>query len=394
MDGSKTEGNDSKRTIAFLDVVKIIAGLAVFVPLMTGILQYRQSVQQNFDNSFRAVVEKLSSVNREERLASAANMGTFVKKDNKYYDEAVDILINRLSIELDYNVLNAIRASLERIQKEDYEKVIDKLLAIERNIFIQDYALKLRRDNAKARYDQSAADFAEMERQVKQQSSEFGQTLLGILKQKMSQESESYQSKEVDYYELSLHKQVISDFLSVFLGITKSFPLGKLEFFRNSMERVTMMELNLSNSKIGGSSFWVSNILDTKFDGSTIVETFFSNSTLTKSSFVKCRITASFYDQAYLRNVDFSESEFSDVFFTGSDLAGARFTGAKGLKPIYFYAAQNLDKAVFEPDFKAMLDEKLGTITEDELRNYITNQADLSKSNRENFLQRLDYLFQ
>jgi len=47
MNGSKTEGNDAKRTIAFLDVVKIIAGLAVFIPVMTGILQYRQNILIN-----------------------------------------------------------------------------------------------------------------------------------------------------------------------------------------------------------------------------------------------------------------------------------------------------------------------------------------------------------
>ncbi len=168
MNGAQAEGSQSKRSFEILNVIKFVGGLAVFIPLMTGILQYRQSVQQEQDKNFRAVVGKLSSANREERLAAAANMGTFIKKDGKYYNESADILINRLSIELDYNVLNAIRASLERIEKEDYEKVIEKMLGIERNIFIQEYALRLRRDDAKNRYGQSVGEFADAEKQFRQ----------------------------------------------------------------------------------------------------------------------------------------------------------------------------------------------------------------------------------
>lgn len=129
-----------------LKIAGAIGGsIGLLVPLWGAMLQYQQSVQQNLDQNFRSIVENLSSENKENRLASAANMGTFIKKaafgKGKYYDEAVDILINRLSVEIDYNVANAINGSLEKIYeakryKKEYKRVIEKLLTINRNTFI------------------------------------------------------------------------------------------------------------------------------------------------------------------------------------------------------------------------------------------------------------------
>ncbi len=380
MTGANTEGNDSKRPIAFMDVLKVVGGLAVFIPLMTGILQYRQSVQQDLDKSFRAVVEKLSSANREERLASAANMGTFIKKDGKYYNEAVDILINRIAIELDYNVLNAIRASLERVEQEDYAEVIEKSLAIDKIIFIQEYALQARRDSTKARYERSVKEFRKMTEQFKEQSSDSNKTLLDLHKKEVNLDWELYRNKKDDYNELIMHEQAITDFLSAFLVITKSSPLRKLEFFQNSMNYARMIELNLSNVRIANSAFGSSSIWGTKFDRATIVESTFGYSNLTGSSFVECHITSSLYSMANLRNVDFSKSKFKDVFFAGSDLTGTKFTSAEGLEPIYFFKANNRDKAVFDPDFKAILEQQLATVTREEVNNYVMNQAELSRA--------------
>lgn len=140
-------------------VLKVLAGLAVLVPLAAGYFQYRQAVRQDMDNDFRAVIGKLSAENREERLAAASSIGTFIVKGGAYYDEATDILINRLSIELDYNVLNAVRGSLLKIEEPEYKRVIEKILDIERNMFTQEYVLKTWLNEAEKSWVQSKTDY-------------------------------------------------------------------------------------------------------------------------------------------------------------------------------------------------------------------------------------------
>lgn len=365
--------SSSQRGIMFIDLLKLLGGLAVFIPLIAGMLQYRQSVQQDLDQNFRSVIEKLSSQNREERLAAASSMGTFINKDGKYYNEATDILINRLSIELDYNVLNAIKASLEKIEKEDYNKVITKLLDIERNIFIQENALESWKDNAKDAFEESEKRYLSREALFKQYKSDVDKEMLDNLKKDMNVRWETYSNRVKDFKELTMHKQVVSDFLSIFLKLTRTYPIEGVEFFRNSMNYVTMIELNLIKAKFIRSAFSSSNILNSDLDGSTILHTVFSFSDLTNSRFVNCNIKASLFDQAELRNVDFSGSELKDVFFAGSEMTGANFRSVRNLIPIYFYKARNIDKALFDPEFKKELDEKLPKVSEDEFKDYVKN---------------------
>jgi hypothetical protein len=383
--------SSSQRGIMFIDLLKLFGGLAVFIPLIAGYFQYRQSVQQDLDKNFRSVIEKLSSENREERLAASSSIGTFITKEGKYYDEATDILINRLSIELDYNVLNAIRASLEKIEKEEYRKVIDKLLDIERNIFIQEYALKKWKDEAKVAFEESEQRYLNRESLFKQYESTVDKDMLDNFKEDMNLKWETYSNREKDFKELTMHKQVVSDFLSIFLKLTRTYPIEEVEFFRNSMNFVTMIGLNLINSKLTRSAFSSSNLLNSDLEGSTIIHTFFSFSDLTNSRFANCNIKASLFNDAILRNVDFSGSEFKDVFFAGSELTGTNFSGAKNLRPLYFYKAQNVDKALFDLEFKKELDEKLKNISEDEFKDYVEN-SELTELSVDEIFKTLDKL--
>jgi len=348
--------------------------IAVFIPLILGFFQYRQSVQQNFDQNFRAVVDKLSSANKEERLAAASNLGTFIR-EGRHSQATEDILANKLSVELDYNVLNGIRGSLQRANKKKYGDLIQKFLDIDRNIFTYKYPLSQWKGQALTIFNEIDSISFEREKLLKKTQSAVDSAQLAILKEEMKRKWEIFYQIEKDFNEISMHKDVIANFVTVFLGVSRNYPIKGLEFYQNSLNSVVMMELDLRGSRFKHSSLSNSTILYTKFDESDILGTVFTFSDLTHSQFVNCRIFSTLFDQSTFENADFSGSEFKDVFFTGSDLEGAKFTKAKGLKPIYFYKAENVDSAIFDPKFKKELDEKLSSISESDFIDYVKNKS-------------------
>ena len=389
---------EKKKVFELSDLLKILGALAVFIPLITAVVQYRQSVKQDLDKNFRAIVKELSSKDREERIAAAANMGTFITKDfyflkdvkGGYYEEAVDILINRLSTELDYNVLNAIKGSLLKMDKEDYKKNIEKILGINRNMFIQNYALSTWEKDSKNEYTQKENEYNN------NLKAKIDKTILGNIKEEMIRKRGIYFDREKDYLELNMHKQVTADFISMFLEGTKDNPIKDLNFYQISMNESLMIGLKLFDSKFKSSALSSSTINETDFNGSTIIDTVFTSSDLTKSSFKGCTITASLFDQAILKGVDFSDSEttktkFKDVFFVGSDLTGANFTGIPDLQPEYFYGAKNIDKAVFDDEkSKKEMAEKVKKVEEkeDDFIRFI-NKSELTEQRKDGLFSTL-----
>lgn len=384
-------------TYEILKVVGAIGGaIGVFIPLMTLVMQYRTSTQQRADENFRSVVEKLSAEKSEDRLASATSMGTFIKKGvfkGKFYDEAVDVLLNRLPVELDYNVLHAVTGSLERAETGEYKKIVGKLLAIERGFFIQEYPLRHRYENARKAFETLEAELREIESQARETRSDAEKVRLDYVKEESARKWKIYQKREEEYRELEMHQQFISDAVSIFLErITKTVPIEGLSFFRNSMNKVAILEINLPNSTIEKSAFSKSSIFHTKFNGAKIEDTVFTFSDLTKSSFADCAITSSLFDQTTLNRVDFSGAEFKGVFFTGSDVSEANFKGSRGLKPIYFYKAKNIHKAFFDEGFRRELDEQLNGMTEETFINYVNNESDLSSQRKKDIFNTLEEL--
>lgn len=351
--------------------LKLIGALAVFIPLLAGYFQYRQSVQQDLDNNFRTVIEKLSSEKTEERLAAASSMGTFISEGSVYGDEAINLLVNRLSMELDYNVLNAIRGSLLKINKEDYPKVIDKILDLERNIGDQVRPLETRTRTAKRIFLDVQRTY--LESQPISDSSNFK---LPQSRVELDLNLKEYMIIKKDSLELDLHKQVAADFLSTLLSkITRSTPIEGIEFNFNSLNYVNMIELNFSEARFERCALSASNILDTRFVNSIIRHTTFAYSDLSQSHFENCIILNSVFADAALDSVDFSGSRFKDVFFKGSDLTGTNFSNVKGLKPIYFYGTDTLtlSKAIFDPEFKGQLKQEFSGLTYGDFEQYVRN---------------------
>lgn len=345
---------EKKKVFELSDLLKIFGVLALFIPLMTAVIQYRQSVKQDLDKNFRGIVEMLSSQDREKRLAAATNMGVFIKK-GEYSNEAIDILINRLSTELDYNILNAIKGSLRKKRgRKELKDVIVKILGINKNIFIQNYALKKWKEESEKEYFEKEALY----NNFKNKKSD--KTILDNIKEEMKLKQKVYFDRERDFKELPMHEQVTADFISMFLEETKD--IEDINFYLNSLNKVRLLKLNFIRSTFERSAISSSTVEETIFDNATIIDSLFTFSDLTKSRFVNnCKITASLFNHiSSLKGVSFSGSEFNDVFFTGSDLTEANFKGAKGLKPIYFYKAKNIKKAEFDNEFKIKLTNELG----------------------------------
>lgn len=390
MNDAKRKKEVSKRAITFSDLIKFIGVLAVFLPVWKVILQYRQSIQQGMDENFRAIVERLSSEDKEKRLAAASSIGTFIIKGGKFHDDAIDILINKISIELDYNVLNTIRGSLKKIEKEDYKKLIDKLLGIERTFFIQQSLLKDWRDNAKSTYEESKEKFLERADLVENNELDVEKQILSNLKNEMNLKWKIHYERERDYNELLMHHEVLIKFLSIFLRVTEYHHIEGLKFFRNTLEGVQMLNLNLSNSDIKYTVFYDQGIWNTKFDNSAMFAAWYENIDFMNTSFTNCKISHSFFNHSTLPNVDFTGSEFKHVFFIGSDLTKTKFNNVEGLEPINFFAAENWDKAIFDPEFKNELEEKLENITEDEFIEYFENIVELSDEIKKELYSALD----
>lgn len=348
--------------------------ISIFIPLITLIItantQFSDYMRKSSDENFRSIVKLLSSENKEERLAAASNMGTFIKEGSRWpyvfnksgnenTDNAIDILINRVSVELDYNVLNAIKGSLMKIKKkehDEYKKIIQKLLDVDRNIFIQNYALKKWKDDSQKEYFQKENEYA-----TRLKAKEVDKTILDNIKEEMKRKQDAYLKREKDFSELSMHKQVNADFIAAFLDVTKYYPIEGLNFYLNSLNSARLFGLNFKKSNFERSAISNSIIEEATFDGATIIDTLFTFSDLTKSRFVDCKITASLFNHiSSFKGASFSAVEFNDVFFVGSDLTEANFKGAKGLKPIYFYKAKNIEKAEFDNEFKIKLTNELG----------------------------------
>jgi uncharacterized protein YjbI with pentapeptide repeats len=374
----------------FIEDFKAFATIfAVFIPLMIAALQYEQSVQEKSDENFRALIEKLSAGNTNERVAAATSMGTYIKKGGPFYDQAIDVLVNTVSTELDPNVLNAIRGSLEKIDKKDYKSATEKLLAIDRNLYIYEYPTNSWKNITQT--DITTSEKKIKEAQAQENESGVNKIILNNLENDLKQKQETYSKFEKEYNDLRLNKEFVVNFISSFLNSIES-PIIDLNFYRNSMSYIVLDDLELTRSRIDRSAFTDSTIANTTFDEVTIVKSAFTFSKISQSKFVDCKIESSLFDQVIFEDVNFSGCEFKEVYFAGSDLTKVNFKNVKGLKEIYFYKAKNIDKAEFDPEFKKKIDEVLKNMTEVEFKEYIYDESELAGERRDNLFTTLDKL--
>jgi uncharacterized protein YjbI with pentapeptide repeats len=118
----------------------------------------------------------------------------------------------------------------------------------------------------------------------------------------------------------------------------------------SAFSEMILTNIDLSRSKIIGTTFQGTNFTNCSFAGSEINATNFTG--------INVKDT-----------IDFRGASFDDVFFQGSDLKYSNFKGATGLKPIYFYKVKNLGNVQFDDDFRRELENTF--ITDQQFINYI-----------------------
>jgi len=357
---------ENKTGVTLADIIKYVGTIAVLIPLLLGYFEYRRSVQQDKDNNFRIIVEKLSSDKKVERLSAATNLGTYLKSGDDYYEEALDILINTLAVELDYNVLNAIRGSLEKVGVSERKRIIQKLLTIDRNYFIFDYPLR-------AWLAEAEEDLLQSKEKIKLDDSILlNKTIINTLIQDLKDKNDIKLNIEKDYNELSAHQSLLRNFINLFLGFSRTDPIENLSFYQNSFNYLVWLNLNIPKSDIENSAFGMMNFYNVDLSQSNILGTTFSGTNFSNCSFAESKITASNFTTITVENeIDFSGATFDDVFFLGSNLKNSNFKGAIGLKPVYFYMVENMEYIQFDPEFRVKLDNEL--ITHDDFVEYVQN---------------------
>jgi len=351
--------------------------LIVFLPLITAILtanyQYVITRWENSDKNFRLVVSELTSKDKNIRHSAAASIGTYVKQEDRYLNETIDILTNRLSTETNHNVRNSIIGSLTKIKDQpEYRQVINRMLAIDRNNFVQDYQMKVKRDTGAADFDQAVENLKQAELEFGNSEKITDQFMLANLQSQAGQKYQEHQVLQQDYRELQNSIPMVSNMIAIFLSEARGREIVGLDFFRNNMNNIVATDLRLRETRIKWATFSSSTLSENQFLQSTIGRSFFSNSDIKDSQFKGSNISTSMFNDSTLINVDFSECNLKDVFFIGSDLAGASFSRAQGLEPAFFYEAINIDLARFDdPGFI----DKVRAVSHDEFVEFVHNST-------------------
>lgn len=345
------------------------AGLAgIAVPLLVAIVsasfQYRQFVLESRDNNFRQVVDRLASGKSEERQASATNLGVYLR-DPIYKEQTRDILVNMTAIELDTNVLSAIRSSLDKLKNpQDKKDVIQNLLLLGNSNFAWADAMKewsrLTTSELNVGYKQFLTDLESLKTEHNISIDKLPISLIADVNN-LAGKSKVQSQAARQYSEIAVHEEIIAGFIKSLLNNTDENPVDGLEFFQNSLNYQAVINAKLINPKIINSAFSKSTLHSFEvigISGCTIINTTFQYSTISNSTFNNCEIKQTLFTGigTSLKNTSFVDSLFEDVFFYRSDLKGADFRQVAGLKPEYFYGALNYELANFtNKDFIAAI---------------------------------------
>jgi hypothetical protein len=361
-----------KREITLADVIKFIGVIGIVTPLLLGYFQYQRSVQQDRDNNFRVWVEKLSSEKKVERLSAATNLGTYLKSGDDYYEEALDILINTVAIELDYNVLNAIRGSLEKAGILERTRINQKILDMDRDLFNFDYPLKTWLGEAEVNLKKSEEKMKYETILLGNNNIEVNKLILNPLAEDLKIKNEIKINVERDYNELSAHNLLFATFITLSLELSRSNPIEGLSFYLNSFNYLVWLNFQIPKSRMENSAFSAMAISNVDLSRSIIIGTTFDATSFSNCSFAESEITATNFTNLDVKDeINFSGAKFDDVFFQGSNLKYSNFKGAIGLKPIYFYKVKDLEYVQFDADFRSELENEL--ITDEQFVEYVRN---------------------
>lgn len=361
----------------FSDYIKLITAVGVIlIPLVTIYVEYRQSIERNQETIFRGIVKDLSSIEKQNRVTGATNLGAYVREQNKYHDTAIEILINFVALETDSDVLDAIGWSLQKVDPKYHRSVLYKLLKVNRSMFLNEYVTGQRVALAKKSFEIGIEEVSKVVQKPVYNTgpvdglaqSETSPEKIWKEKIVLDELNHIYKLRKINL-NMEERRMLTANFIASYLTVIQPLPKN-IEFSQSSLNYILLNNIDLSNASLINSAFSLSVLKKIDFSGSKIENSVFTDSSLEGSRFSNSEFTETLFDFVILKSVDFKNSTFSDVFFLYADLDKADFTGAKGLKPVYFYRARNKNKAIFDDAFRQELDRTV--ITDAEYISYIT----------------------
>ncbi len=382
----------------------IVAIIGLIGTLYTAYVGFRKYLDEKRSRNYEETIKQLFSINKSERLAAVATLGVYIESNlvyshyisamrflknlfqSKYYQKnSITILLNCIYTELDYDVLNAICSVLTQDRKnKEIQYIVDKLISINKNFFIQDYPLKGRLDYAKNILETGKNGITDKQSAV---DIILNEQILNQIKEK-NKVLEEYTER---YNELSLHQQVSTDFLFMYLSEMSKIDETKhinLVFFQNVFNYGQFSRCNLRKCSIIKTALSVCTLIHIKIENLDLIEdSVFTFSALNNCLFKGGNIVNSLFDKMNLTHTVFENITFRNTYFFSSNLAYSEFNNVTGLEPIHFYKA-DFSKTKFDENFRIKLETELPLITDEVFTNYVKNST-LTIQRKEELLRSL-----
>jgi hypothetical protein len=390
-------------------IVVVIGGLAA---TWWEFRKIRYTKKQEFEKSryegkltkFKETNENLFKTTKTEVLAAIATLNVF-KSDPEFEKNTIDVLLNRLYTELDYDVINAILSTL--IQESNINELIyiaNGLQDINRNFFIQDYPMRQRMTdiiNASASLKKGEATRNQPGAEKTEGHQPPNDDLFAENKAEVSARYNAEFKELFSYYKYRnvWHKQVTADAYAMFMrkaSLANREDELVMTLFQNDFNYVYMAEVKATKVRMERSAFGFAtfvkvyfnniesqensfrksqtfdcafkkgSITKTTFEGIKMEQTVFEHLSMIDCTFkqeqpdYKTKITNCTFRNLKLSNVsfalvDFSGTKFEQVEFSGcsfrsADFANTQFEHCTGLTQEDFALCLRRDNACVFPN--------------------------------------------
>ncbi len=326
-----------------IEALGIILGFAG--TLFTGYMGYRKYLDEKQFTYFRENIKNLFVKNKDELLAAIAVLGVY-KNRKEYKKSTIDILSNLLYTELDYDISSAIVSVLTQASiLDEFTYIVDKLIEINRNFFIQSYPIQSRQNDLKTEYKELSFAYSEL-LEGKNDSGKLLTNTEETLKARW------IKIKSMNDYEIKWHKLATTDVLAMILNKADKLNFSKdlkLNLFQNDFNYGQFSGLHLNNCSILHSAISTSLLFHTTFENILVNDSTFSRSSIEGCKFSGGEITSTSFANAAFENVLFENTIFKDTFFFGADLTDCTFKNTKGLSRLHFYNCKISNNTKFIP---------------------------------------------
>ena len=328
-----------------MDYLKIVLPiLATLITALWGIIKYfKERTLKTYSES----IKSLFSDDKKVVLSTIATLD-FFKNKKSYKNNVIDILVNRLYTELDYEIVNAIITELSQVSNEkEFKYISQKLLDINRNFELQSSQINKRYETLNKankeiyeRYDQIP-----IEDKIKDEELKF------IIESKRITRSYEVLSK----YQLNWHKQIVGEAFAMLLleanrkKITENLDL---KLFENNMSGTHLFNFRLNNLRLLYAAFKDASLQELFVKNIQFEHAFFENAIIRRCAFNGGKISNAEFVNTKLDWITFDNIEFEDVYFIGVEFNKCTFTNVKGInKKLFFNCRIISDCKVIESNF-------------------------------------------